>query len=83
METSVYTALCDFIPFLYAGALCGCFMPWLIPLYTIWPAANTPGSSRVTEKQKFTVFLQIQGYAPGVAPLNVSRRIGSGAYPYL
>ena len=30
-----YTALCGFIPFLYAGALCGCFMPWLIPLYAI------------------------------------------------
>ena len=35
MEKNVYTALCDFIPFLYAGALCGCFMPWLIPLYAI------------------------------------------------
>ena len=34
-KKNVYTALCDLIPFLYAGSLCGCFMPWLIPLYAI------------------------------------------------
>ena len=49
----------------------------------MWPAANTPGSYRVTETTLFHDFLKKQGYAPGVAPLNVSRRIGSGAYPYL
>ena len=52
-------------------------------VHNIWPAANTPGSYRVVSCSIFAVFLQIQGYAPGVAPLNVSRRIGSGAYPYL
>ena len=53
------------------------------PVTHLWPAANTPGSSRVTETPVFHYFLKNQGYAPGVAPLNVSRRIGSGAYPYL
>ena len=31
----LYTALCDFIPLLYVGSLCGCFMSWLIPLYAV------------------------------------------------
>ena len=53
------------------------------PVTHLWPAANTPGSSRVILTTVFLDFLKKQGYAPGVAPLNVSRRIGSGAYPYL
>ena len=54
---NVYTALCGFIPFLYAGALCGCFMPWLIQLYAIWfffRKCFMPGSVRdgLTRKRK-------------------------------
>ena len=55
MEKNVNTALCDFIPFVYASALCGCFMPWLIPLYAICVGkCFMPGSVRdgLTSKLK-------------------------------